>query len=430
MLDTEWFGVTSPIKMYDNSAEGIHNYMKKVLSVRNNRIFLYGILLYMVICVFIYWDHYLDIMNTTVFAFSYQYGFMPRGILGTFLWLYDSIVPFDAISHSTIYLISEVATAIYFIIILWFVITILATVGKKQQNISKWILVVLVLISVPMFLSEDNFGRLDVYLMILMIFCLILLVNEKLEFLIVPAVTLAALIHEGFVFMNLNIILVILLYKCIIKTDKKERLKYIILLALTFIIPSIIFLYCEFFSHNLGMDVFNDCFAVATKVSHNNDPHEEVLLHEIIGFDVNDMELKHRIWNFEDTPIFLVLFSPYIVFMIAVFRKYVKTAVSKVDKFISFIVLVGPLTLLPEIILKVDYGRYVFSILFYYLAIFLVLLGLRDKRVEETAQCWKETILRHKEIGIVGVVTLFMFIPFKGYRICDVVTMISDTLFK
>lgn len=383
----------------------------------------------MVICVFVYWDRVLDIMNTTVYAFSYKYGFISRGVLGSLLQLYDSLVPFDAVSYNTIYLISIFATGILFLALIWFIIIVLSKCREEQSASAKGLLTILTLITVPMFLGRDNFGRLDLYLMIIVFFCLVLIICEKCEFLIVPAVLLATLIHEGFVFMNLNIILVLLLYKCLINDDKKKRRKYIILLALTFIIPSVIFLYCEFFSHSFGQDVYDECLALASKISFNNDPHEEVLVHEILGLDVAQMETKHHRWNLEDTPIFLVLFSPYIVFLIAVFRKYAKSGKTALDKFITFIVLAGPLTLVPEILLKVDFGRYVYSVLFYYLAIFAVLLALQDKRTEITAEHVKGIIVRHKVISVVGVAYLFVFMPFRGYRICDVVTALTSLIF-
>lgn len=403
--------------------------MKKVLSDRKNRIFVYCIIAYMVICVFVYWDRILDIMNTTVYAFSYKYGFMSRGVMGSLLRFYDSLVPFDAISYNTIYLISILGTGILFIVLLWFIIIVLSRCKEEQLKAAQALLSVLTLITVPMFLGRDNFGRLDLYLMIIVFFCLILIVCEKCEFLIIPAVTLATLIHEGFVFMNLNIILVLLLYKCLTKSDRKERRKYIIILALTFIIPSIIFLYCEFFSHSFGQDVYDECLALAAKVSYNNDPHEEVLVHEILGLDVREMETMHHRWNLEDTPIFLVLFSPYIVFMVVTFRRYAKSAKTALDKFITFIVLAGVLTLVPEIFLKVDFGRYVYSILFYYLGLFAVLLALKDRRTEELAISISGTIRRHKVISIVLVAYLFVFMPFRGYRICDIVTFLTGLIF-
>ena len=403
--------------------------MRRILAKRSNRIYLYGIFAYMVLSLFIYWDHELDIMNTTVFAFSYQYGFMPRGVLGTILWLYDMVTPFDAISYNTIYFISKVGTGLFFVVLIWFVVAVMSRCRDEHLTSAKWIMAVLVIISVPMFLGRDNFGRLDVYLMILTFFCLILIIYEKAEWLIIPAVTLSALIHEGFVFMNINIILVLLLYKCITKTDIKLRRKYIIILALTFIMPSIIFLYCEFFSHNLGPEVFDQCLAVATKVSANNDPHEEVLLHEILGLSVNDMELKHRIWNFEDASIFLVLFAPYLVFLFFVLKRYAKTGKTAIDHFISFMVIAAPLTLVPEIVLKVDYGRYVYAVLFYYLAIFACLLAMRDARIEETVAYYKTKILKYKWLGIIGVLYLFAFTPFRGYRICDLVTWLAEMIY-
>ncbi len=150
--------------------------MKKVLSVRSNRIYLYAVMLYMVLCVLIYWDHRLDIMNTTVYAFSYKYGFMPRGVLGSFLLLYDSVVPFDAISYNTIYFISEIATAILFVMLLWFIIAVFSRVSDRQLVAAKGLMAPFILISIPFFVTVDMFGRLDVFLIILTLFCLILII--------------------------------------------------------------------------------------------------------------------------------------------------------------------------------------------------------------------------------------------------------------
>lgn len=399
-----------------------------ILSDKKNRLYFGGIVMYMILSVFVYWDRELDIMNTTVFAFNYKYGFMSRGVLGEFLQFLDNHTAVDVISYNTVYQISMIATAIYFAMLIWFIYAVLSKADKDMVTNVKWMLLVLIFISVPMFLGKDNFGRLDVYLMIITLFCLILLIYEKCEFLIIIAVAFATLIHEGFVFMNLNIILVFLLYKCIVKSDKKVRIKYITYLALTFLIPSIIFLYCEFFSHTFDEAVYNEVYNTASVLS-RGEPHKQVLVHEILGLDVADMEVIHHRWNMEDTPIFLMLFSLYIVCMIMACRLFFKSAKGNVDKLISLAVIIAPLTLVPEIILKVDYGRYAFSIIFYYLAAFICLIAFKDAKASYTIDCCKDVILRHKLIAILALFYLFLFIPFRGYRICDVVTELTRLIF-
>ena len=208
---------------------------------KNDIKFMIGIVLFMILSVVVYFEKRLDIMNTTVYAFSYRHGLVARGVLGTFLEIWDKYSPVDLMSYHTIYQISEAATLVYFVMLLWMTGTILKHCRDHEIE-AKILLGCLMIFAVPMFLTSDNFGRLDVYLMIIMLFCMILILEEKFEVLILPAVALAALIHEGFVFMNLNIILVLLFYKLLTKQEKKEKVKYIALLVLTFTIPSIFFL--------------------------------------------------------------------------------------------------------------------------------------------------------------------------------------------
>lgn len=396
---------------------------------KNDIKFMIGMVLFMIVSVVIYFEKQLDIMNTTVYAFSYRHGLVARGVLGTFLEIWDAHSSVDLMSYHTIYQMSEAATILYFFMLLWLAWVILQHCQNHELE-TKLFLGCLMIFAVPMFLTSDNFGRLDVYLMIITIFCVILILEEKFEALILPAVVLAALIHEGFVFMNLNIILVLLFYKVLTKQEKKEKVKYIALLVLTFAIPSIFFLYFEFFSHHFGTDVYQETIIVAKKLSVDGKTyHKQVVMHEIMGMDIAGMEQKHHRWNREDTPIFLVLFSPYIILAVKFFYSYVKKCYTKVDKWLATAFLIAPLTLLPEIILKVDYGRYMFAICFYYIAMILCYISMQEKNMLETVEMFREVMMKHKVATAIGICYLFAFVPFRGYRICNLVTHIVSRIF-
>lgn len=385
----------------------------------------------MIFAVLIYFERSMDVMNTTVFAFSYEHGFISRGVLGTFLQIWDSLSPVDLLSYHTVYQISEAATALYLLMLLLFVASILKHCNQEDEIQVKWISLLLLFLSVPMFLTCDNFGRLDVYLMILTLFCMILLVSEKFEFLIIPAVTFATIIHQGYVFMNLNIILAVLFYKFLMKRERRDKIKYGILLLLSFLLPSIFFLYFEFFSHTFGTEIYQEIFTLAQKLSSDGvTVHEQVLQHEILGNDIYGMEEEFHRWNREDLPIFLVLFSPFLVFGIRFFRDYAKKNKTVAEKWTGLAVLIAPLTLLPEILLKVDFGRYIFSICFYYLAIVLMLMALKDQQVITTVKTWRDKMAAHKLMACMALLYLFLFLPFRGYRICDAVTTIVSIIFK
>lgn len=404
--------------------------MKEKFWNKRNIIFFAGLVGYILLAVCLYFEQAMDIMNTTVFALHYGHGFLSRGVLGTFLQLWDQYSSVDLLSYHTVYQISEAATALYLILLLLFVFTVIRKVTVTYELQIKWISLILMFISVPMFLSRDNFGRLDVYLMILTLFCLILLMEEKGEWLIVPAVTFAAILHEGFVFMNLNIILVLLFYKILTRSEKKDKIKYGILFLLCFLLPSAFFLYFEFFSHTFGMGVYLEVKELAQRLSMDGGFHEQVLRHEILGEDIRGLEVEHHRWNREDLPVFLVLFLPYILLMIGFFRDYWKKNETVAEKWAALAVLAGPLTMLPEFILKVDYGRYVFAICFYYLAMVLVLFVLRDEKMMNNVVLWYQKIAKNKLAALMGILYLFLFLPFRGYRICDVVTTIVSIIFK
>ena len=396
---------------------------------KNDIKFMIGIVLFMILSVVVYFEKRLDIMNTTEYAFSYRHGLVARGVLGTFLEIWDTYSPVDLMSYHTIYQISEAATLVYFIMLLWLIGTILKHCQNHEIE-TKILLGCLMIFAVPMFLTSDNFGRLDVYLMIITIFCIILILEEKFEVLILPAVALAALIHEGFVFMNLNIILVLLFYKALTQQGKKEKVKYIALLVLTFAIPSVFFLYFEFFSHHFGRDVYIETIALAKKLSVDGKTyHKQVIMHEIMGIDIAGMEKKHHRWNREDTPIFLVLFLPYIILAVKFFYSYVKKCHTKIDKWLATAFLIAPLTLLPEIILKVDYGRYMFAICFYYIVMTLCYISMQEKNMLETVGVFREALMKHKVAMTMGICYLLAFVPFRGYRICNLVTYIVSWIF-
>ena len=69
-----------------------------------------------------------------------------------------------------------------------------------------------------MFASQYNFGRLDVYCVMLSLFGAILLIIEKAEWLVVVFSALGVMVHQGNVFMFLNIILILLVQNMLLST--------------------------------------------------------------------------------------------------------------------------------------------------------------------------------------------------------------------
>lgn len=379
------------------------------------RKFLGVLALFAIACVLRYFKSEMNAQNTTVFAFSYDYGFISRGLMGTIWQMLDKVLPLDLMNFQAIYIFSGVATLVFFVVLFVFYNTCLKMCEDINRRKLEYLICFLSVFMFPMFVTTECFGRLDVYLMTFTLICCILLVKSKSEWLIVPIVTICMLTHHGYVFMHLNIILVLLFYKILM--DEKSRRKYIGIFASTLSIASVLFLYFEFFSHPEGTGIFEEIVSLAKSLSMDGKSYSESMVyHEILGMDIYDLEEKCHTMNRNETPFFTMFFFIYPVIGISFLVNLIKGKAVK-EKWAYLAVALGSLTILPQVILKVDYGRYVFATFFYYIAIVICLIVMQDqqvsKQLEDTMECVKQRIPLAKLL----IVYPMLFMPFLDVHI-------------
>lgn len=374
--------------------------------------FLFLLALFAAACAFRYFDHAINPQDTTAFAFSYRYGFISRGLMGTLLELFDGLIPGNQMTYDTIYLWSGVATLFFFVCLFVFYYVVLMKRDGIWQTRQQYLVILLSVFAFPMFVTEENFGRLDVYLTILMLLCMILLVVQKAEWLVLPLCCVGVLIHQGFVFMNVNIVLVLLFYRLLTQEGAKKRY-YLILFVLTAAAVSGLFLYFEFFSHVNGPEIYDEVVANAKALAMDGKTYSTALVnHEILGEGVfMDEWFFHKI-NYQELPQFLVFFAPYIYIGVRYGRSYWKKAKNAKEKWIAAAVLLGAWTVLPEFILKVDYGRYMYEIVFYYIAMVLCLMAMGDRYTEETTEEMSTAIGKHMPAALFLIVYPMIMMPF------------------
>lgn len=395
---------------------------------RRNRNFFVLLGIFAVACVLRYYDHFIVSVNTTVFAFSYKLGFISRGLPGTALRVLNLLFPYDFMSYSGIGLVSKAATFLFFVVLFVFYGTCLKKCNEKMRQDARCLIFFLSIFAFPMFLSAENFGRLDIYLLIIVILSCILVLYEKFEWLIVPLSAVAMLVHPGYVFMDINILLVLLLYKMLTGSEKKRK-KYIALFAVTFITVSVLFLYFEFFSHPQGVDIYEEVVATAKSLSDNGQNyHDHLINHDILGEDVFWAEWDWHIVNFIEFPIFIVLFSPYIYLIGRFYWNLIKNERERTKKFAYILITLGAGTILPEMILKTDYGRYMFALIFYYIGCVLILLAMGDEGATRQVKELMEFLKEHMMLSIFLLMYAFLFVPFRDFHISDVLEEFYDMI--
>ena len=332
--------------------------------------------------------------NTTMLALSYEYGFTSRSLLGTIYHILDAVIPVDMMQYQNAIVFANVITVLFIVFLLYFSYHVLKKSDKAQEVVTKaqqYILLTFHIAMVATFTSAYNFLRVDFCMVWMMLLGFMSLMNEKTEWLSLLFAALGIMFHQGFVLMYFNVILVIQFYYMMTRKNKKNT----ILFFLTFLIGSGMFLWFELFSRTNGNDIFETVLQDATNVSYQGIYHTTLLYHEVLGIDVSGAETDFVYMNHVQLVLYLLILLPAIVVLARAFVRIIKKADDLFAKLKYLAVAVGSLTILPDMLLKVDYGRWILAVVTYYLLIILAMLVLRDPLVTEETEVVVDGIKQH-----------------------------------
>lgn len=397
---------------------------------KNHLPFLGGMALFALACFVRYFRSQITHYNTTLFAMNYDYGFISRGFLGTFWKWLDGILPYDLMTYTAVYNFTGLCTVIYFICLFWFYKTALKHSTEKDIRNQQHLIVFLSVFAFPMFVGKAMFGRLDVYLFIFMLIGMVLIIKEKFEWLIIPMGIICMCIHQGFVFTNANTLLVMLFYKILLGKPEKRK-QYIAIFALFFLSISALFLYFEFFSHVNGEAIVEEVKANAKLLSQTGTMYNpSIINHEILGKDVFLDEIKYHNYNMQDFPVFIVLFAPYIYYGFRFFFRLVKDKnITAATRVVYFAFLMGGATMVPQFLLKVDYGRYMFHLIFYYVSLLIAAMAMGDNKVGGDLDSLKAELKKLTPLTFIWFLYPLLLTPFKDVTISTQIHNLAEMLF-
>lgn len=339
-----------------------------------------------------YFKHVMTEYNTTLFAMSYKYGFISRGMLGTLWDGLDRLLPVNLMTYEAVYWFNWGITWLFSLLVIVFLGKCLRKCASGQKHNMYYMAIACAIYFFPMFWSEEMFGRLDVYLYVLTFVCLFALLDEKAEWIIIPVGIVCMCIHQGFVFTNANLILVPLFYKILIAEGKRRR-KYLVLFVGFFVTISALFLYFEFFSHGNGASIYKEVVAAAKALSEDGKGYNKsIIMHEILGQDVYEAEARYHVLNRTEFPAFLVLYAPYLPIVTHFFKGLFQRSEDGKSKWVHAAFLLGACTILPQYLLKVDFGRYAFTTFTYYIVMIMMFMVMKDECVAVQLDATKEKI--------------------------------------
>ena len=347
--------------------------------------------------------------NSTLLALSYEYGFTSRSLLGTIYHVIDKILPVNMMDYDMVLLFAQIVTGMFFVFLYLFLYLCIKRCNLNFIKPCEYIMLFFMLFTIATFSGGYNFFRVDLFLIWVSLLCTLLIVYEKAEWLVIPLSAIGVMFHQGYVFMFFNVTLVLLFYK-MLSGDKKRMWKYGTIFVSTFVIGSALFLWFEFFSRSNGAAIFDQIAEEAANLSLNGQYHTTLLAHEVLGTDLSETEQAFRKMNIAEISLFSLFFLPYILVTIRFFKNLMKSASGIVDKLKYLAVSIGAATMLPNFILKIDYGRWILAVITYYALIIFALTALRDEKVETQLKESYEWITS-KPWAFVFVAYPILFIP-------------------
>ena len=324
--------------------------------------------------------------NSTILAFSYKYGFISRGLAGTIYQWIDHILPVNMIDYAMVLRFTLIVTLAFYVLFFAFCYQCMKRCQEEYLGRFLYLILFYAVFVVSMFAYKRNFGRLDIYLMALTVIGTMCLIAKKAEWLIVPLSMISVMYHQGYVFMFYNILLALLVYRLLSEKEKKARIYYGVILLVSLIGCSALFLWFEFFSHTDGVRYVDEIIANAkamTKPFNGMTYHDTLIDHEILGIDLSDVEYPYRVMNWIEIPFFIAIISPYVVLAVKLFRRILARAQGKTERLKYGFLAIAAGTLLPLFLMKCDYARWVFALIAYYCMIFLALVAMGDRIVAE-----------------------------------------------
>lgn len=350
--------------------------------------------------------------NATMYALTYRYTFGSRSLLGSFYHLIDALLPADMISYHAVQIFTTVMTLLLFLLLFCFAVFVIKRTSGSFLLPMEFLLMLLILLIVPTFTETHNFGRVDLYMLTISALAAVLLIREKAVWLVIPLSAIGCMAHQGYVFMYFNIILVLLLYRCITSEEQKKKRTYALCFVISLVLTGSLFIWFELFSHNQGIAVYNDVVAEAQKLTLGGEYHEPLLRHEIRGVDLTESEADWHRRNLVELLCFIPLTLPFSIPLFDLFGGCVKRAGGFWRRILYLLILIGSLTLLPDFALKVDFGRWTIAFIFYYLMMMISLLLMKDPLFLQEGGRVLAKIKGIPLLPVFLIVYAFVFVPF------------------
>lgn len=309
----------------------------------------------------------------TPYALSYKYGFISRGFVGSIIRIF---IPNLTLKH--IYLIVGFNTVMLCALTVFFINRVLRHTGMNRDNALMFLIFLFIVNpgSIAFLFYWGNYGRFDLFMIIILMSGAMLMVKGKGLFLIPLFSLMGILIHQAYVFMYFPALIALLLYLGYVKKNPYGKCIFWI----TGIVTCVAFLYMQFASGVNGYDypsMMEDINATTDLPAEFIDDDMMVRLEYFTSVFAT---IKH----FVISPIKKNLFKIFCVFvmllpLLGILKNVWKDFMSEQkNKLLWIIPWSGMIGMIPKFLMTNDYGRDFSALIISQFLLIFTLLMLGD----------------------------------------------------
>ena len=123
---------------------------------------------------------------------------------------------------------SLIATILFHLVLFYFFWLCLKRCQERHLQDLEYVILFCALLTISMFFSKRQFGRLDMYMLAFSLICAVAFVKGKGRWLAVPLSVLGMLVHQDYMFLYMNLVLVLLAYQALSVEGRARRTYWIL----------------------------------------------------------------------------------------------------------------------------------------------------------------------------------------------------------
>ena len=342
---------------------------------------------------------------TTPYLVSYEFGFGPRMFIGSVVDIFT-----DYVSNYFIWSFIIICTLLLLLLVSYY----LEKVIENTENLLKYAVVFLVIVyllspaSILYLSIYNDFGRFDLYLLLLTLIAL-LFAKHKCTALCIPVVCFICMaIHQIYLCTFAPLIVLILLYEVYQNKFSKYWLCILIVTVLTLCSS---FIYFQFFAE-LNVSSVNELImyiAPSTNLGIDSGSLDAAYFrttetHFLSSFPTFETVIRKGLRT-------LLFLSPLFVLFLAIWIKTIRQTPNKREKIFYLICMLSPLAAFPAFIIAIDWGRWLAGLIIVQFAIIFYLMYHKDRYLLQSLRdmsSWAKD-------NLWALIPVMLYLPMLGY---------------